>query len=257
MGSGQWLERRRRRALSWWGARFGRIPRRGGAVLGLFCDCEGGHAGPVGERFAEKGLDRLLEMLAEHKLRITFNVVADLCRTQPRGLRSIVEAGHEIACHGWRHERPSDLAGAQIEEMLAKAADCFAELGVRPVGFRSPQSAWSVGLVRCLAARGYAWNAERDKAKEPYRIAGQLVRLPVATDDWDLADGTGTVHGLLAKWRHGVDGAMRGGQVICLGLHEWIVGRDDDYAVALGRFLGELCRGEAPAIRTLGEIAGR
>jgi peptidoglycan/xylan/chitin deacetylase (PgdA/CDA1 family) len=128
--------------------------------------------------------------MAERNLKITFNVVADLCRTHSERVRRLAAAGHEIACHGWKHERPRGLDEAAIDRMLSQAATCFGELGLTPIGFRSPESAWSVLLLRRLTRFAYRWNAEGERFSRRYRIAPDLVRLPVRTDDWDLADGT-------------------------------------------------------------------
>ncbi len=247
-----WLARRHRKALAWWGARFRRLPRRDEAVLGLFCDFEGHHAGPDGERYADRGTDVLMSLLERHRLRMTFNVVADLCRTHADRVRHVIDAGHEIACHGLRHRRPQDLSAAAIDEMLREAAQRFDALGVRACGFRSPQSGWSAVLLRGLAVHGYQWNAERDSAPSPYRILPKLVRVGVTTDDWDLADGTGDAAALIAKWRRRVDAARQARQVVCIGVHEWIIGRDEGYAAAFDAFLGEMSDSR---IQTLGEIA--
>ncbi|MBN2562155.1 MAG: polysaccharide deacetylase family protein [Phycisphaerae bacterium] len=223
--------------------------------MGLFCDLEGHHAGPDGEQFADRGLDRLLGLLDERQLRITFNVVAELCQTHSDRIRRVMDAGHEVACHGWRHERPRDMSSDGIGSMLRNAAECFAELDIRPLGFRSPRSAWSTTLLQQLVAHGYRWNAERDTAAVPYRIKTGLVRVSVTTDDWDLADGSGTTEDLMRKWRLHVDAALQTERVVCIGVHEWIIGRDADYATALDAFLADVCRRQGLQPRTLGEIA--
>ncbi len=185
-------------------------------------------------------------------MRMTFDVVADLCRLYPERVRRVAGAGHEIACHGWRHERPRDLAPAALEQMLEETIACFGEIGLRPAGFRSPESAWSTRLVKRLAAYGYAWNAERDASPSPYRISGSLVRVPVRTDDWDLADRSADGARVIGKWRDEVQDAVDSGGVVSLGMHEWIVGRDGEFASRLDAFLGELRSDERIELKTLG-----
>ena len=188
-------------------------------------------------------------------VQITFHVVAELCQSHPARIQRIAEAGHELACHGWRHERPRDLSARGIDVVLGKVGESFAALGLKPVGFRSPQSAWSAVLVRRLAARGYRWNAERDRAVAPYRITGQLVRVPIRADDWDLVDGTSTAPELLQRWRSIVADVVGKRQVIVLGLHEWMVGRCGAFADGLDQFLGDLRAGDGVRVGNLGELA--
>jgi peptidoglycan-N-acetylglucosamine deacetylase len=253
-----WWERRRRRTLMWYGARLRRLPRVPGAVLGIFCDLEGHYGGPEAARQSERGLDLLLAVLREHGVKITFNVVADLCRTHPQQISRIAQAGHEIACHGWRHERPRDLSASEIDAALRNTIDSFASIGLQPRGFRSPQSAWSPALLHRLPAHGYVWNAERERriGVEPYLIHRRLVRVPVTSDDWDLADHSGTPATLLEKWQICVDAAQRQRAIVCLGIHEWIVGGSEDYASRLWSFLGEVRAKPGLRLRRLGEIAG-
>jgi len=228
----------------------------GALWLGLFCDFEGHFAGDDGDRYAERGTDRLLALLAQRGLKITFNVVADLCRTHPDRVRRVAAAGHEIACHGWKHERPRELGAFAIDRVLSQAAASFAELGLSPVGFRSPESAWSAPLVRRLARYGYRWNAEGERVSRRYRIVQGLVRLAVRTDDWDLADGTGRAADVIDKWRAFADAQLAdGGGLLCLGVHEWIIGRDAAFTDGLTALIDEWqARGDI-RIHTLREIA--
>ena len=140
--------------------------------------------------------------------------------------------------------------------MLGSAGECFADVGVRPVGFRSPRSAWSVPLLKALVSRGYRWNAERDRSGWPYRIVPGLVRVGVTTDDWDLSDEASPVSGLMSKWARCVEQAAWCGQDVSIGVHEWLIGRRGEYAAALDGFLAEV-RGRAGLkLETLGGLAG-
>lgn len=199
----------------------------------LFCDFEGHHAGEHAGRTADAGTDALLSLFHRIDLRITFNIVADLCRTHPDRIQRIAAAGHDIACHGWRHERPRDLTPSALDSMLTGAIEAFASLGLRPTGFRSPESDWSWPLMEKLPAHGFRWNAERDPARGPYRIRPNLVRLPVRTDDWDLTEPGSGAAALLAKWQDAVIGLRETGGVLCLGIHEWIVGANREFAEGL------------------------
>lgn len=248
-----WPARRRRRAMAWWGARMRRLPPPRRPQLALFCDCEGHFAGDHAAPFAEAGVERLLNLLSPHGLHITFNVVAELCRAHPARIERIAAAGHEVGCHGWRHERPRGLDRRGLNEMLAGARRCYESLGLRVAGFRSPESAWSAALMRTLPRHGFVWNAEGDQAAGPYRI-GDVVRLPVATDDWDLVDGSADAARLLEDWRKRLEHCVRRRGVLCIGVHEWVVGRDREFARLLEAWVEEVIRWNKLEVTTLGRL---
>lgn len=250
----RWSHRRLRRGLAWYGARFRRLPARGPAVA-LFCDFEGHHAGSDGEYYAEQGLDRLLDITNRHRLNMTFNVVADLCRSHPHRLARIREVGHEVACHGWRHECPRDSSRNELSAMLIEAINCFAEVGCRPEGFRSPQSAWSLDLVRCLPEHGFHWNAERDSACRPYYIRRGLVRVPVLIDDWPVADHSMDAGRLLKEWDRRLEPLLNANGAVGIGVHDWILGREPDFADALDEWIGQVRTAERFELTTLGALA--
>ena len=239
-GIGEWIDKRGRKLRAEIGRRFRSVPLPHSPTVCLFCDYEGHYAGEAGEQFAEAGTDRLLALLERCGLKITFNVVADMCRAHPERVKRIGEAGHEIACHGWKHESPRDLSDDETIEMLQKAVAAFDSLKIVPSGFRSPRSAWTTSLVRYLPHYHFEWNAERDVAWRPYRIYDVVVRMSVKTDDWDLVDGTSDAAGLFEKWRGVVDETKANDGCIAIGLHEWIVGRDAAYAEGLEAFINEM-----------------
>jgi peptidoglycan/xylan/chitin deacetylase (PgdA/CDA1 family) len=239
---GGWWDKRLRKVVAWSGANLRRLPSTDGPRLALFCDFEGHFGGEEAARCAEPGLERLLAVLAVQNARITFNVVADLCRTHPERVTRLVEAGHEIASHGFKHEPPRGLRGAAIDRMLADARACYEAAGLNPRGFRSPESAWSMALLARLARHGFTWSAERDESPTPYWIRRDVVRVPVSTDDWDLVDGSCDVPALMDKWRDRVGAAYKGGHGVAIGVHEWVVGRYPDLGDALAAFLHDAKR---------------
>lgn len=232
-----WAAKRRRRWTAALRSALHSLPAPARPTCCLFCDFEGHFAGDEAAAFAERGTDRLLSLADALGLHITFNVVADLCRTHPQRVARIRDAGHEIACHGFQHERPRDCRHANLDCILTEAGRCFSELEIKPVGFRSPESAWSLDLMPLLVRHGYRWNAERDPATRPYFIRRLLVRMPVRTDDWDLTEPAAGVNGLLDKWTAATDTQLNGSRLVCIGVHEWIIGRRDDFAAALGDWL--------------------
>ena len=246
-GFDAWWNRRARGARTFLGRTFGAVAPPDRPTVCLFCDFEGHHAGEDAGRFADAGTDRLLAMANTHRLPITFNVVAALCTTHPHRVTRLRDAGCEIACHGWQHESPRSLSPTETHAMLTGAINAFAALDIQPTGFRSPRSAWTMSLMKLLPKFHLRWSAERDPSWHAYRIAPTILRIPAKSDDWDLVDGTGDVASLFAKWDRLIDITRQRTGTIAIGIHEWIVGRNSQFAPRLEDWLSDLARD--PTIR--------
>ena len=76
-------------------------------------------------------------------------------------LRAIVDAGHEIGNHSFRHEPWLHLyTAAELDQELRQAEEAIeAVTGVRPRGFRGPGFSLSEGTLETLLRRGYDYDA--------------------------------------------------------------------------------------------------
>jgi hypothetical protein len=103
-------------------------------------------------------LDRVLE----GRRATCFAVGADARRPEGAALlRSLVEAGHEVASHSDDHDLHLHRRScASIERDLDRSAEALAAAtGTPPVGFRAPGYGTSGALWRALASRGYRYDA--------------------------------------------------------------------------------------------------
>jgi polysaccharide deacetylase family protein (PEP-CTERM system associated) len=57
------------------------------------------------ECHVERNIDRILELLAARDIKATFFTLGWIAERYPRMVRGIVKAGHELASHGYGHER--------------------------------------------------------------------------------------------------------------------------------------------------------
>src|ERR1035437_2619809 len=62
----------------------------------------------------EKNVDRILAMLDQSGVKATFFTLGWIAERYPRLIRNIVDNGHELASHGYGHQRVSD----QTEELF-------------------------------------------------------------------------------------------------------------------------------------------
>lgn len=113
--------------------------------------------------YFDVAVPRILDFLKARNLTISFFIVGqDAALEKNRAaLRSLADAGHEIANHSFNHEPWLHLySEQQLDEELAKAEKHIeAATGVRPVGFRGPGFSLSPTTLKVLAKRGYLYDA--------------------------------------------------------------------------------------------------
>lgn len=147
----------------------------------------------------ERNVHRILQLLDEHDARATFFVLGWVAERYPQLVRLIVDQGHEIASHGYEHERasaqPRDRFLADI--VLAKAV-LEDVVGESVAGYRAPS--FSIGKANlwahdCIAEAGYAYSSSvypvqhdhygmPDAPRFPYRLESGLLEVPVTTMRW-------------------------------------------------------------------------
>jgi peptidoglycan/xylan/chitin deacetylase (PgdA/CDA1 family) len=135
------------------------------------------------------GLPRILNLLDKYSIKTTFFVPGWTAETYPEDVKEIVQRGHEVGLHGYRHENLSQLNSEKDEvEVFRKSIDRLEALAAqRPVGFRAPDWEFSPYTLANLAKFGFKYDSSLMNSEEPYVIrASRIVELPVAWswDDW-------------------------------------------------------------------------
>ncbi len=86
-----------------------------------------------------QGVPRILSVLEAHGVKASFFVPAVTALLYPDEQRRVVAEGHEVAVHGWIHERNSSLPPEDERDLQMRSADVLERVtGVRPVGIRTP-----------------------------------------------------------------------------------------------------------------------
>lgn len=143
---------------------------------------------PLGaDRSVTVALPRLLDELDRHRLTATFCVEAINCGLNPAAVREIDDRGHELAIHGWRHERWSGLEPDRERELLHRSRDAFAELGLTPAGFRPPGGEPSPSDPQLLGEYGIAWYSPVAALDHPVDVMTGTVITSVPFR-WELVD---------------------------------------------------------------------
>jgi peptidoglycan/xylan/chitin deacetylase (PgdA/CDA1 family) len=111
-----------------------------------------------------QGLPKLLQLLHDYGVRGTFFTTGDVARRFPAAVRSIVEDGHELGCHGDTHARFSDL---DADDARQEVEDASATLrAFAPVtSFRAPNLDLPADCLPLLRQAGYRLDSSQGRYK--------------------------------------------------------------------------------------------
>jgi polysaccharide deacetylase family protein (PEP-CTERM system associated) len=154
------------------------------------------------ESRSDANVNRLLDLLHEHKVRATFFWLGWMAEKHNLLLRRCSEAGHEIASHGYHHVLPREVGPAGFKEDIERARKVLEDLVGRPIhGFRTPgfgvhgETEWAFEVIK---EAGYEYDSSvfppyhnhrcfHHWQAQPYWIptrAGRLVEIPLSTVDF-------------------------------------------------------------------------
>lgn len=144
----------------------------------------------------ERNVGRILELLAARDVKATFFTLGWIAERYPQVVREIVAQGHELASHGYGHQRASDLDRAAFREDVTRAKGILEALSGRAVrGYRAPSFSIGTGNLWAfdvLAETGHQYSSSiypirhdhygmPDSPRFAYRLASGLLEVPVTT----------------------------------------------------------------------------
>lgn len=138
----------------------------------------------------EIAVPRLVEIFRRYDLRQTFFVPGWCVEQYPKAIELLVEHGHEIAHHGYLHEKPNLMSEDAQLAAIQRGAEAIAKAtGKRPRGYRAPSYAFSDRTLTQLVAEEFLYESSLLGDDVPYIVRagnGELIELPVdfAMDDW-------------------------------------------------------------------------
>jgi polysaccharide deacetylase family protein (PEP-CTERM system associated) len=127
----------------------------------------------------------------------TFFTLGWVAERHPRVVRAIVDQGHELASHGYGHERATDLDRSAFAADIGRAKKLLEDLSGTPVlGYRAPS--FSIGTANLwafdvLAQAGHRYSSSvypirhdhygmPESPRFAYRVGGgDLLEVPVTT----------------------------------------------------------------------------
>lgn len=135
----------------------------------------------------------ILEQLAERGIRATFFIVGQIAEDDPKLIRSIHEAGHEVASHGWDHRRILVMDPEGFREDLLRSKEALEQACSAPVvGYRAPtfslvrKTAWALDILAELGFRydSSIYPVRHDRYGIPDVPRGPFLRKAPGTRSW-------------------------------------------------------------------------
>ena len=173
----------------------------------------------------ERNVERILQLLDRRAIKATFFTLGWIAERYPHLVRRIVENGHELASHGYGHERASDLSEAAFFDDIRRAKVLLEDLsGTEVRGYRAPS--FSIGSANlwafdCLERAGYRYSSSiypiahdhygmPDAPRFAHRVRG-LLEVPATT-----------LRALNRNWPASGGGYFR---LLPYGLSRWMLNR--------------------------------
>ena len=215
---------------------------------------------------AKVAVPEILELLDRHTVRATFFVPGRVAERHPSRVEAIVDAGHELAHHGYTHTSPTALSREEEEAELVRGLEVLRAFA--PVeGYRSPSWDPSASTLELLATHGFRYSSHLMDDVRPYRHEGSsLVEIPI---QWTLDDAAhfwfdgstwdktiSPIEPVRSIWEGELRGYRRLGGAWVLTCHPQVIGRPYRLEL-LDHVLGFVRRHEDVWIATCSEIAAR
>ena len=144
----------------------------------------------------ERNVDRILQMLDDRDTTATFFTLGWIAERYPQMVRRLADQGHEVASHGYGHERASDLNRGEFRADIVRAKGVLEDLtGHEVTGYRAPSFSIGPGnlwALDTLARAGHRYSSSiypirhdhygmPDAPRFAHRAADGLIEIPITT----------------------------------------------------------------------------
>jgi polysaccharide deacetylase family protein (PEP-CTERM system associated) len=144
----------------------------------------------------ENNVDRLLARFESQGAHATFFTLGWIAERYPALIRQIVAAGHELASHGYGHQRANELSRAEFADDITRSKGILEDIaGVAVRGYRAPsfsidkRNLWAFDSLRDA---GYVYSSSvypvhhdhygmPDAPRFPYSATTGLIEIPIST----------------------------------------------------------------------------
>ena len=144
----------------------------------------------------EHNTHKVLALFAEHQVQATFFMLGWVAERFPQLVTAIVEQGHELASHGYNHQRIGTQSRQVFQQDIGRAKHLLEDIaGVEVLGYRAPS--YSISLETLWAhddiqAAGYRYSSSvypvqhdlygiPDAPRHAYACRDGLLEIPITT----------------------------------------------------------------------------
>lgn len=235
-----------------------------------------------GEFGAVVGIPRLVKLFKKYDVRSTFFTPGHTADTFPKECKLFMDAGHELAHHGYYHENPTLLDRDTEKRLIELSFKTYRkQFGIKPVGYRSPYWDYSENTLDLIEEFGFLYDSSlmaRDSVVyrpqrwqirwEQGNVAGpasKALEIPVSwyLDDFPALAYTGSQEGMsdtesvLRRWKDIFDYIYHHEEngIFATALHPQIIGQAH-HMIMLEKLINHIMSYDGVWFATCEEIAG-
>ena len=105
-------------------------------------------------------IPRLVALMAKYDIKGTFFTPGHTIDSTPGAVMPYIEAGHELAHHGWTHRLPVTMSREEEEEEIVRGNDSIKRISGRTArGYRSPAWDLSPNSIELLLKHGIQYDS--------------------------------------------------------------------------------------------------
>ncbi len=136
------------------------------------------------------GVQRVLRILRKFNVAGTFPTCGATAEWYPEVISSIVQAGHEVAAHGYWHKPLNEMSDDEEADEISRTTAALERVtGSRPYGWRSPMYSITERTIPLLVEQGYEYDSDLHNDDDPYVLTtdgGSIVEIPGGMDDFGM-----------------------------------------------------------------------
>ena len=118
------------------------------------------HNWSIQESRIDIGVKAVLEIFKKNGIKATFFILGWIADRKPDLVRCIADHGHEIACHGYKHELLHRIDGSTIESDISRSLEILTPLSYNTIlGYRAPSFSITKAAAQILKKMNFKYDA--------------------------------------------------------------------------------------------------